>query len=105
MHHYKWDLAEEIMIKALNRAKEIPDYGYWLGSIARLISISAKKYLNSKGKISQEFDKYSNMVEDFEKTHGKKIDKNSLEIAYLGGRSTNCTKFKFTSLYSALYLS
>lgn len=83
MRDNNWDLAEETMTKALNRAKEIPDYVYWLGSIARLISISAKKYLNDRRRIANEFDKYKNEVETFEGKF-KNPDKNSKGMAYLG---------------------
>lgn len=83
MYYHRWDLAEERMLKSLDLSKKIPDYVYWLGSIARLISISAKKYITDKDKLAQEYDKYREEVEIFEKSF-KNPDKNSQGMAYLG---------------------
>lgn len=83
MRKHQWDLAEKTMTEALESAKNIPDYVYWLGSVARLISISAKKYLLDRKRITEEFDKYKNEVESCI-TEFKNTDKNSLGMAYLG---------------------
>jgi len=83
MKRHDWDLAEKTMNESLELAKKIPDYVYWLGSIARLISISAKKNLKNRDKIAQEFNKYKKEVEDFKKEF-ENPDQNSLGIAYLG---------------------
>ncbi len=39
----KWDIAEEYLLQSVETAQEIPDYVYWLGSLARLITIAAEK--------------------------------------------------------------
>ena len=82
MNKQKWDKAEELMTESLELAKRLPDYIYWIGSIARLISISAKKYINDREKIANEFDKYVKEINIFNENF-KFPDKNSLGIAYL----------------------
>jgi len=77
MNRHEWDLAEKTMLESLDYAKRIPDYIYWLGSIARLISIAAKK-----GE-SHRLVEFKQQVEECEKEFNNP-DKNSIGIAYLG---------------------
>lgn len=77
MNRQDWDLAEKTMRESLEEAKRMPDYIYWLGSLARLISIAAKK-----GE-AHRLDEFWAEVEKCEKDF-KHPDENSLGIAYLG---------------------
>jgi tetratricopeptide (TPR) repeat protein len=43
MSRRQWALAEQTMSDALKRAQEIPDYIYWLGTLARMTFIAAEK--------------------------------------------------------------
>lgn len=76
MNRQEWDEAREYILESLKRSKEIPDYIYWLGSIARLISIAAKKYE------SHRYEEFQDTVNEYINKY-KIIDKNSLGIAYL----------------------
>jgi len=76
MNRHLWDEAEKYMHQSLDHAKKIPDYVYWLGSIARLASIAAKKFQSDR------YNEFKNDVNEFIKEH-KIVDKNSLGIAYL----------------------
>lgn len=75
MHEKKWDLAEQTLMQSLDYAMKLPDYVYWLGSIARLICVAAKKMeLNRLDEFTKEINRWENKV--------KHYDKNSMGIAY-----------------------
>jgi tetratricopeptide (TPR) repeat protein len=79
MSRGKWDKAEEIMLKSLERAKDIPDYVYWLGSIARLSFIAAERNEDPQKaleRLEAEFTAF--------KEKEKYLEENSLGITYIG---------------------
>ena len=72
----KWDLAQEYIEKSLKLSKQIPDYLYWLASIARLAIIAAiKKEYWKLSKFKKDFAEYSATI--------KTPDKSTLGILYL----------------------
>ncbi len=77
MSRKQWNEAEAHMVEALKKAREIPDYVYWLGSIARLISIASEKREYSR---LEEFERrLENCLNEI-----PSADQNSLGMAYLG---------------------
>jgi tetratricopeptide (TPR) repeat protein len=77
MSRKEWSKAEEYMLQSFEAAQEIPDYVYWLGSLARLITITAeKKKYDRLSEFQIKLDEF-NEICDFP-------DKNSLGIAEFG---------------------
>jgi tetratricopeptide (TPR) repeat protein len=77
MSQEKWDEAEEYIQKSLECAQQIPDYKYWLSSVARLISIAAAK------EEYQRLDEFDQMLKDC-LSQIEKPEENALGVAYLG---------------------
>jgi tetratricopeptide (TPR) repeat protein len=77
MSQGRWDLAEEYIKKSLECAQQIPDYRYWLSSVARLTHIAA-----AKGEY-QRLDEFNQMLQDC-LSKIKNRTKNNLGVAYLG---------------------
>lgn len=73
----EWSLAEKYMNDSLECAKVIPDYRYWLASIARLTIIAAEKGESNK------LDEFQEKLKDCLDTI-KNPAQNDLGIAYLG---------------------
>lgn len=75
MSRKEWDTAEEYMHESYRVAQEIPDYVYWLGSLARLITIAAeRKQVDLIGEFQQ-------MLSEFDEVCPFP-DRNSQGIAY-----------------------
>lgn len=72
-----WDKANEYMQRGLERAKDIRDYVYWLGSLARLATIAAEKEEYHR------LDEFCKQLDDFLK-EVKTPDKSALGQMYVG---------------------
>ncbi|MBN2396456.1 MAG: tetratricopeptide repeat protein [Candidatus Atribacteria bacterium] len=83
MNKQNWIEAERLLKSSLDRAKELPDYIYWIGSLARLINVSVKQHINDRKKIAEEYKKFTSGIEEFQKNL-EYPDENSMGIAYLG---------------------
>lgn len=77
MSRENWDLAEEKMKESLKRAQQIPDYVYWLGSIARLAFIATEKSEYHR------LHEFNQMLQDF-LNNVEYPERNSLGMAYIG---------------------
>lgn len=75
----QWAKAKEFMQQSLESAKEIPDYVYWLGSIARLIFIAAESEENAAAHLEE----FEQMLDKFT-SQGYPCEENSLGMVYLG---------------------
>jgi tetratricopeptide (TPR) repeat protein len=77
MSRRQWNLAEQTMREALQRAQDIPDYVYWLGTLARMIFIAAEK------REPQRLEDLQAQVKQF-CSRVEEADYNSLGMANLG---------------------
>ncbi|GAK57314.1 TPR repeat protein [Candidatus Vecturithrix granuli] len=81
MSQKKWTIAIGHFKKSIQFAQEIPDYLYWLVSIARLIMIAAEQQQYSR------FDEYNQQLQtflDLLKQEDMEPDQNNLGIAKIG---------------------
>jgi tetratricopeptide (TPR) repeat protein len=72
-----WEQAETYMQESLREAQQVPDFQYWLASIARLIAIAAEK-----GEYAR-LDEFKRLLASCLWKH-KSPEKNSLGMAYVG---------------------
>jgi tetratricopeptide (TPR) repeat protein len=77
MQREEWNTAQKCLKKSLTLAKDQPDYKYWLGSVAHLISIAAK--MDQAGRLEDFKKQLEECLEKIEKP-----DKHLEGIAYLG---------------------
>jgi tetratricopeptide (TPR) repeat protein len=76
MSRQDWQAAVECMTKSYERARNIPDYLYWLGSLARLAIIAAEqKEYHRLEEFKRQLDECLQVI--------KSPDENSLGIAYM----------------------
>lgn len=81
MSKKEWSTAIDYLEKSIQAAKDIPDYLYWLVSIARLIMIAAeRRQYNRFGEFEQQLQGFINLLkyEDIEP------EQNNLGIAKIG---------------------
>lgn len=77
MSRKDWDTSETYIRQALEEAKAIPDYVYWLGSIARLVMIAAEKGEYYK------LEEFEALLEEFYQQN-QKAEENSEGMTYIG---------------------
>jgi tetratricopeptide (TPR) repeat protein len=77
MSRKDWNEAEKYLKESYELAQEIPDYTYWLGSIARLITVAAEqKQYKRIGEFQTMLDEFAGIC--------PYPDRNSEGIAYFG---------------------